>query len=432
MWAGHCGPLQITPQASFGLGCHWGGVAIPLACTTVANEGGYDEQAVVSLLALRDTSRTRRSPFRPGRGTLPPYLAGRLAERALIREQLEILAERDAPSSDIVLYGPRGNGKTALLLWARREAEGLGVDVLRFSGAETPSLETLARLTSTMPPWLRWLGTVSLGRVGSVQLKDRTWRQERAILARRARKRPTLLAVDEAHMLGAEAGRVLLNAVQHLQGDGLPVMLILAGTPDLPRHLGTIGASFWDRCEQLPIGRLQENSSADAVRIPLAEHGRSIVDEALEEIVTDSYGYPYFLQIWGHTLWAGCADPSQPLSRADVERSRPAVDRRRRVYYDRRYQELVEADLVHVAVGVAALFNASEKVRADQVYPAIQSSLQREGLASDYGAVMEAARHLRDLGYIWQASGQQADYIEPGIPSLMRHVESKPDLGIRR
>lgn len=233
-------------------------------------------------------------------------------------------------------------------------------------------------------------------------------------------------------MLGVEAGSVPLNAVQHLQGDGLPVTLILAGTPELPRHLGTMGPSFWDRCEQLPIGRLQQASAADAVRVPLAEHGRAISDEALEELVRDSFGYPYFLQLWGHTLWTGSPDPAQPLSRTDVEQARPAVDRRRRVYHDRRHQELVEADLVQVAVGVAALFDASERVPAHQAYPAIQSSLERQGLASNYGAVMEAARRLRDLGYIWQASGQQVDYIEPGIPNLVLHVVSKPDLGIRR
>lgn len=56
-----------------------------------------------------------------------------------MQEFLEILAERGAPSSDIVLYGPRGNGKTALLLWASLEAAGLGIDVLRFPGAAAPS-----------------------------------------------------------------------------------------------------------------------------------------------------------------------------------------------------------------------------------------------------------------------------------------------------
>lgn len=56
-----------------------------------------------------------------------------------------------------------------------------------------------------------------------------------------ARRRPTLLAIDEAHQLGTGAGEVLLDKVPDLRGDGLPVVLILAGTPELPCHHATMG-----------------------------------------------------------------------------------------------------------------------------------------------------------------------------------------------
>lgn len=349
-----------------------------------------------------------------------------------MRKALDVLGAGQAPDSDIVLYGPRGNGKTALLLWARTEARSRGIDVMRLSGAVVPSLESLAHRISARPSWPHWLGGFSLPWLGSVTLRNRPRRQVRAILAGRAGKRPTLLAVDEAHRLDTEVGAVLLNEVQELQGDDLPVMLILAGTPELPSHLRTMGSSFWDRGVELPIGRLRPQSAAEAIRVPLEEHGRAIDDPSLASVVHESQGYPFFLQVWGDWLWEGCQAPSGAVSLADVDRARPHVDRRRRLYYRHRYQELVQADLLPAAVGLAAVFARSDRASPEDVYPAIQTSLERAGLASHYEAVIDAARRLRDLGYVWQPGDDEADYFEPGIPSLMRHVERKPDLKIRR
>ena len=363
-----------------------------------------------------------RSPFSPGRGKLPPYLAGREAEQTVIRKFLDMVADRDTPTRDIVLYGPRGNGKTALLVWAQREAKALGIDVLRFSGPVVPSLESLIGRASTMPPWLRWLEGLPLLRVGDGMLSRPASREVRAALARRARKRPTLVEVDEAHMLGTEVGGVLLNEVQELQGEGLPLLMMLAGTPELPRHLRTMGASFSVRNKRLRIGRLGPEPAADAIRLPLAEHGRSIRDDALEQVVLESHGYPFFLQIWGKLLWELCPDPSVPVSHADVDRARRRFERERDDFYYELLDELKEAALVSVAAGVAAEFVRSERVLEERITQAISSSLQAKGDASDQAAVQEAGRVLRHLGYIWPVMHRGSTCYEPGIPSLMRFV----------
>ncbi len=378
---------------------------------------------MAGLLLHRPDSATGGSPFRPGSGTLPPYLAGRALEQSLIQDFLNVLAQRTAPPSDITLYGPRGNGKTALLLWAGSQAKTLGIDVVRFSGKVVPTAESLARRISSEPRLLRWLGGLSLSGVGSVTLKDPE-RQVAAVLGRRARKRPMLLAVDEAHRLDPNPGEVLLNEVQDLRGEDAPVLLILAGTPDLRRHLGTMGASFWDRSEQLPLGRLEPDAAADAVRVPFEEHGRSIEDEALERVVRESHSYPFFLQIWGNLLWKGSPDPAVPVSLADIDRARPIFERRREIYYDRRIDELDSAGLVSVAAEVAAEFSDAERVLREGVKTAIRSALERagSGKAPAPSAVIEADRVLRHWGYIWPVVQQGVAYYEPGIPSLMRYV----------
>ena len=99
--------------------------------------------------------RSRRGPFRPGPGGLPPYLAGRAPEQTLLRAILGDLSDGIPSSREIVLHGPRGNGKTALLVWLQREAAAyVQVDVIRLTPASIPTeVELVERLLPAS--WLR-------------------------------------------------------------------------------------------------------------------------------------------------------------------------------------------------------------------------------------------------------------------------------------
>ena len=57
--------------------------------------------------------------FAPGDGAAPPELAGRSTEQAVLLRCLADLADGCAPPHNIVLIGPRGNGKTVLLSWLK-------------------------------------------------------------------------------------------------------------------------------------------------------------------------------------------------------------------------------------------------------------------------------------------------------------------------
>ena len=56
------------------------------------------------------------NPFRPGAGVRPPFLAGREGELEITERKLTELASGRSLPRGALLYGPRGNGKTALLL----------------------------------------------------------------------------------------------------------------------------------------------------------------------------------------------------------------------------------------------------------------------------------------------------------------------------
>lgn len=51
-------------------------------------------------------------PFQAGDGGLPPYLAGREYEQDLCWAFLSRLRRDRPPPHEIIIYGPRGNGKT--------------------------------------------------------------------------------------------------------------------------------------------------------------------------------------------------------------------------------------------------------------------------------------------------------------------------------
>ena len=305
--------------------------------------------------------------------------------------------------------------------WARREAAARRIETIAFYAAEIRSEAWLARQLSVLPTWLRTLRSVSaLGIRPNV--RDAAPGRISNLLVRRARKSPVLIAIDEAHILALEAGRALLSATQELRGLGLPVMLLLAGTPDLPRNLNSMGVSFWERSETLRIGLLGPDATAKAIRIPLERNGRSIESGALELVVDESHGYPFFVQLWGRLLWENYPDPSNPIIRADMDRIRPRFQETREKFYLNRYDELTRAELASVAAGVFEAFVKAKRTTLDEVNRIIKSSLELQGRASDSHSVAAAFDRLHALGYIWSTVHQSRHYVEPGIPSLMRFV----------
>ena len=197
----------------------------------------------------------------------------------------------------------------------------------------------------------------------------------------RAKSKPLLVLLDEAHTLEPKVGQWLLNAAQ-VAGRRAPFLLVLAGTPDLRARLSEMEASFWNRAEQLPLGRLDETATAEAIRRPLAEEGIAVEEEALARMVRESHGYPFFVPLWGQAVW-------------------------------RRVRGSAAG-----AVTVTAAFRDEDPL----------SAAAFRGAVAPGGGGAEAAEALEHLGFVWQAGGTPS--WEPGIPSLMDYiVEHAPPPG---
>ena len=379
-----------------------------------------------------------RDPFRPGEGRLPPHLAGREREQAIFRKFLDDLRAGDPAPSSVVLYGPRGNGKTALLRWLsaevaalneRREAEATAIETLWFTPGEIATVEGLVAEVASRS-WLEKLGVTKLGLPGMVEVTRQAGgsapaRMVAQAFSERAREKPWILLLDEAHNLDGEVGNALLNAAQKVGGEA-PFLLVLAGTPDLRRRLRRMSASFWPRARQMPIGRLSAASARDAVRIPLRQDQIGIAQDALDQIVVESRRYPFFLQLWGSSVWTvGNArrGPRRTVGLADVRSHTPEFVQTANLYYLERYEELTERRLLAAAWAVADAFGAGPAPRgaAESLPEEGMEAAVARGLGSD-GAerVREVTESLFHLGYIWR-SGGEPDW-EAGIPSLMDYV----------
>ena len=340
----------------------------------------------------------------------------------MLRRSLDDLSVRVAPPADTILYGPRGNGKTSLLGWVAAEAKAVrGVDALLMDPSEIPDTATLAARLTRRPfrrPFAPAEATVRGVTDEGPQLLRKT-------LERRLRRRGLILLLDEAHTLTLSVARTLLTVSQQVRSRRLRFLLVLAGTPDLRDRLAETDATFWNRSEIHPIGRLGAEASAQAIREPLAGDGITIAGDVLDRVLAECHGYPFFLQLWGDALWKRAdaarrdgAAPAVTVEALDLAASE--FERRKRLYYFDRYREMEKAELLGVAAAVAEAFAGSPKVSSAQLRAAITAGL---GEGSDPARIESAETTLRQTGFVWRGGGDTR--WEPGIPSLMDYMREE-------
>lgn len=290
-----------------------------------------------------------RNPFAPGAGSPPPELAGRDATLETARISCgRALKGRSARS--IMLLGLRGTGKTVLLNEIGRNAE---ADGLMISRVESPEGESLARLIyPEMRKVMRSLSGVAAAKhlaarglsglrnfasifkieMGGVEvgvepepgLADTGDLQydlpELFTLigkAAQAAGRGWVLLIDEVQYLSEEDLSALIVAMHRMAQEGLPVLLVGAGLPQIARLAGE-AKSYAERLFLYPaVGPLDPASARQAIEKPIVDEDALIAPEALQIIVERTQGYPFFIQEWASVVWNNAEGPEITLSDAD-------------------------------------------------------------------------------------------------------------------
>jgi len=108
------------------------------------------------------------------------------------------------------------------------------------------------------------------------------------------RKTAVAICVDELQYLDEKELSALIMAIHRINQRNLPLTLIGAG---LPQIVGLTGRSksYAERLFDFPhIGKLNEHDSASALQSPVRSNEVEFTEEAIQEILRETQGYPYF------------------------------------------------------------------------------------------------------------------------------------------
>jgi hypothetical protein len=292
----------------------------------------------------------RRNPYAPGAGAPPPELAGRdaLIERASIALD-RIRLGRHAKS--MILVGLRGVGKTVLLNRVQLDAQERGIHGLQLEAPEDRSLPgilapvmraallKLDRARAASAVWKKAMRALA-GFVGAMKLKygdvevgleiepelgladsgdlDVDLTDLLLAVGEAAQDRSTAFAIfiDELQYIEEDQLASLITALHRCAQKQLPITLLGAGLPQIVGQTGR-AKSYAERLFDFPeVGPLDDEAARLALTAPAEKEGVIFEGPALDEILRQSRGYPYFLQEWGKNAWS--AAPSSPITEEHV------------------------------------------------------------------------------------------------------------------
>lgn len=393
--------------------------------------------------------RTPDLSFKPGAGEIPPVMAGREKEQSRITSVLERLKAGLTPGQNIALIGPRGNGKTVLLKWVKEQVDRCNekikcVELIPENFESHHDLVTALADTESFSAraFGRLSSLTSLHGLGAGPSRKETARKPlRHVLKTRCSKNGLAILIDESHKLYRypNLAGAFFNDVQVLVGDGRPLLLVLAGTPNIVRRLATIEATFWSRARKIGIGRLDNGAAREALRTPFEQMGYSIKADIVDEAAQEAQCYPYFLQVVGDALHCAARTESDKLG-SDNEIGKEILTLAleelccsKMNCYEERYLELFDAGILPAAEAVARLFisqkDKSISAAAFEVAVALSIDKKIEETVKKSGVTEPAARvgaELRDFGFVWSQIGKEDSY-EAGIPGLMNYVVERAD-----
>jgi AAA ATPase domain len=136
--------------------------------------------------------------------------------------------------------------------------------------------------------------------------------------------RGVVFLLDEVQFLTTAELEALIAALHKTVQRQLPITLVGAGLPQLPRLAGE-AKSYAERLFTFPrIGRLPDAEAARALVDPAEGLGVTYERDAVDAIVEYTEGYPYFLQEYGKIVWDFTDEP--PIAGEHVADARDAVE----------------------------------------------------------------------------------------------------------
>ncbi|MBI1360277.1 MAG: AAA family ATPase [Alphaproteobacteria bacterium] len=315
------------------------------------------------------------NPYAPGAGTPPPELAGR--DSLLAEARLAVRRTKNGkPARSFIYVGLRGVGKTVLLneVQALAEKEGALTDFIEVSSTTKLSKVIIASMRAALLKLDRLKGVSEQVKRGlrvlksfvsaikvkhadiefSIDIDAEAGVADSGTLSRdlpelfvaageaaKARGTSIVLLIDEIQNLDREEFEALIMAVHRVDQKGLPILIVGAGLPLLVQLTGE-AKSYSERLFEYPdIGPLDPDEARRAIVQPAKDAGVAYDPAAVDAIIQQTKGYPYFLQEWGYQAWN--AAQGSPITAKDVEKAtRIAIKRLDENFFRHRYERLTD------------------------------------------------------------------------------------------
>jgi len=283
------------------------------------------------------------NPYTPGAGLVPHYLAGRDNTIEQAKEVISYVAH-GYPARSIVYYGLRGVGKTVLLNKIEEIAEENDVLYEHIEVSERSSfkisislhIQKLIKQMSVKERARNYVqkamsvlkafkityspeGEISIGLnedvVAAIGVSDTgNFANDltelfvaMGTLAKNSES-SICLFIDEIQYLKDDEFEALITAVHRVNQKGLPVILLAAGLPKVAKIAGDIKSYAERLFSFISIGSLEADAAKLALVEPAKKMGITFTNEAIDEILSITEGYPYFLQEYGKQVWAFIKD----------------------------------------------------------------------------------------------------------------------------
>lgn len=286
----------------------------------------------------------RKNPFNPGAGSQPPELTGRNA----ILDSADVAINRvrhGRSAQGQILVGLRGVGKTVLLnrIYSMAETQGAKAVLMEANEERTLasmllpplrqilfSLDAMADASEKVKRGLRVLRSFITGltaKVGALEFEfgsdlelgtadsgdlDADLGELFVAVAEAAQDRGTavVICIDELQYLSVKEFGALIMAIHKVTQRSLPMLLVGAGLPQILALAGK-SKSYAERLFTYPsIGPLEREDALAALERPVNNEGVSFEMAALELILKQTEGYPYFIQEWGKEAWNSSKGPT--------------------------------------------------------------------------------------------------------------------------
>ena len=385
------------------------------------------------------------SPYTPGAGAMPRYLAGRESMLEEADKILEAVA-MGYPQKPVIYYGLRGVGKTVLLNAIEEKAEELDILYAHIEIAEKRSfIVQIANASKkiihrmSVIESVKDLGHKALGILQAFQVtynpEEQTFTAGIAepsmyvssgvlsddltemfvAMGRMAAKakRAICFFVDEIQYMKPNEMEALINALHRVNQLRLPITIYGAGLPKILKILGEVKFYSERLFQYIEVAELSDHAATDAIVKPATELGVQYEEEAVEEIKEWSKGYPFFIQELCNTIWEEIE--SEIIKKSDVERVIPVfLDKLDKGFFKIRYDRCTkkEHDFLFAMVRCGSL-------------PCTISNVAKI-LGKRVSSISPTRAQLISKGIIYSTGHGEIDFTVPQFDRYLKRIN--PDL----